>query len=35
VELIEKSTPEAAPGAVARFVRFILGPQLREAALAR
>jgi tryptophan synthase alpha chain len=32
VELIEKSTPEAAPGAVARFIK---GLQLREAALAR
>jgi len=32
VELIEKSTPEAAPGAVARFIK---GLQLPEAALAR
>jgi tryptophan synthase alpha chain len=35
VELIERSTPEAAPTAVAQFVRFILGLQLPEAALAR
>jgi tryptophan synthase alpha chain len=35
VELIERSTPETAAAAVAQFVRFILGPQLREAALAR
>jgi tryptophan synthase alpha chain len=32
VELVERSTPEAAPGAVARFIK---GLQLREAALAR
>jgi tryptophan synthase alpha chain len=32
VELIEKSAPEAAPGAVARFIK---GLRLREAALAR
>ena len=32
VELIERSTPETAPGAVARFIK---GLQLREAALAR
>jgi tryptophan synthase alpha chain len=32
VELIEKSTPETAPGAVARFIK---GLHLREAALAR
>jgi len=35
VELIERSTPENAPAAVAQFVRFILGPRLNEAALAR
>ena len=32
VELIERSTPEAAPGAVARFIK---GLRLRDAALAR
>jgi tryptophan synthase alpha chain len=32
VELIESSTPETAPGAVARFIR---GLRLNEAALAR
>jgi tryptophan synthase alpha subunit len=32
VELIERSTPEAAPGAVARFIK---GLHLPQAALAR
>jgi tryptophan synthase alpha chain len=35
VELIEKSTAETAPTAVAQFIRFILGLHLPEAALAR
>jgi len=35
VELIERSTAESAPAEVARFIRFILGLHLPEAALAR